>query len=581
MGPADDRFLYGTHYSTPAYVIYWLLRMMPERMLRLHNGHFDAGPRLFSSVSESWESVNESTSSLMELIPEFFVLPAQWLENVLGITTADGPLADVVLPRWAKSVDDFVCKMRAALESDWVSRQLPAWIDLIFGYKQSGEEALKADNLFHPVCYTGSSDGIPRNSDQMPANALETQLQEFGRMPKRLFTEAHPPRLKIPGWELGCLREDSKHSEPWYKMVLLISPSDVEANTPRQRVSTTGTIVAEVEPGKIVATAMTLQTLQPHTVPPLTASGRITGLANCVDNMYSISEDGCLRVSPLTLWSAPQAEDSSTSLRRNFRISPMPLSALAVLRTDLLMIGGHDNAVTLYSSSCGSVLAKCHVHADTVTCLAVSPCCGTLVSGSRDQSVKIWSSTSSSLRHEMTLDDVQQPITCVAAAKSTIFAGAGDGGLMAWDVRSGDTILEREVSSGVAACAVDASERLTAALDEGGELRIWDLRNKCESVRLSVARFGGSLFSAHCFKTDFAGWALIGGASHSGNPTVALWDIPDQREICAWQLEKARGDVDIRFLLQQPGEGTNVAASFLCANALGAFHVFTNNEGSR
>merc|ERR1712137_230191 len=215
MGPADDRFLYGTHYSTPAYVIYWLLRMMPERMLRLHNGHFDAGPRLFSSVSESWESVNESTSSLMELIPEFFVLPAQWLENVLGITTADGPLADVVLPRWAKSVDDFVCKMRAALESDWVSRQLPAWIDLIFGYKQSGEEALKADNLFHPVCYTGSSDGIPRNSDQMPANALETQLQEFGRMPKRLFTEAHPPRLKIPGWELGCLREDSKHSEPW------------------------------------------------------------------------------------------------------------------------------------------------------------------------------------------------------------------------------------------------------------------------------------------------------------------------------------------------------------------------------
>ncbi|CAE7492553.1 lvsF [Symbiodinium sp. KB8] len=43
----EDKFLYGTHYSTPAYVIYWLLRAMPERhlvagMLRLHNGHFDA-----------------------------------------------------------------------------------------------------------------------------------------------------------------------------------------------------------------------------------------------------------------------------------------------------------------------------------------------------------------------------------------------------------------------------------------------------------------------------------------------------------------------------------------------------------
>lgn len=36
--------------------------------------------------------------------------------------------------------------MRDALESEHVSANLHHWIDLIFGYKQRGEEAEKADN---------------------------------------------------------------------------------------------------------------------------------------------------------------------------------------------------------------------------------------------------------------------------------------------------------------------------------------------------------------------------------------------------------------------------------------------------
>lgn len=42
--------------------------------------------------------------------------------------------------------EEFVQKMRDALESDHVSRNLHHWIDLIFGYKQTGAEAEKANN---------------------------------------------------------------------------------------------------------------------------------------------------------------------------------------------------------------------------------------------------------------------------------------------------------------------------------------------------------------------------------------------------------------------------------------------------
>lgn len=41
---------------------------------------------------------------------------------------------------------DFCRKLRQAMESDSVSRNLHHWIDLIFGYKQKGEEAENADN---------------------------------------------------------------------------------------------------------------------------------------------------------------------------------------------------------------------------------------------------------------------------------------------------------------------------------------------------------------------------------------------------------------------------------------------------
>jgi factor associated with neutral sphingomyelinase activation len=66
--PADEpKFLYGTHYSAPGYVLYYLVRKYPELMLKLQGGKFDAPDRLFASVGDTWVGVLNNASDVKEV----------------------------------------------------------------------------------------------------------------------------------------------------------------------------------------------------------------------------------------------------------------------------------------------------------------------------------------------------------------------------------------------------------------------------------------------------------------------------------------------------------------------------------
>ncbi|ORX90794.1 hypothetical protein K493DRAFT_287634 [Basidiobolus meristosporus CBS 931.73] len=102
-----------------------------------------------------------------ECIPEFYTDP-----SIFKSIHPDMP--DLMLPKWANSAEDFIEKHADALESDYVSANLHSWVDLTFGYKLNGIEAIESKNVALPL--------IPENEMFMKHGV------------KQLFSEPHPQR---------------------------------------------------------------------------------------------------------------------------------------------------------------------------------------------------------------------------------------------------------------------------------------------------------------------------------------------------------------------------------------------------
>ncbi|KAM3822734.1 neurobeachin-like protein 2 isoform 1-T1 [Vipera latastei] len=378
-----DKFHYGTHYSNAAGVMHYLIRTEPFTTLhiQLQSGRFDCSDRQFHSVPAAWQARLENPVDVKELIPEFFYF-TDFLENQNGfdlgsLQISNEKVRDVVLPKWAKSPEDFIHKHRQALESEYVSAHLHEWIDLIFGYKQRGPAAVEALNVFYYCTYEGAVD-LDAIADETQRKALEGIISNFGQTPCQLLKEPHPARFSAENAARRLSRLDT-YSPNIFENLDQLKSFFVEGIS--DRIPLVQVVVPKNQSHSFITQG------SPDMMITVSANGLLGTHSwlpydKNISNYFSFTKDSTVS-NPKTqryLYGpfAPGAELSSKTL---------------VVTHDgkLLFSGGHwDNSLRVTSLSKGKVIGHINRHIDVVTCLALDLCGIYLISGSRDTTCLVW-----------------------------------------------------------------------------------------------------------------------------------------------------------------------------------------------
>eukprot|EP00850_Spirogloea_muscicola_P020769 SM000226S07410 [mRNA] locus=s226:160492:175617:+ [translate_table: standard] len=396
--PIIPKFHYGSHYSSAGIVLYYLVRIEPYTSLAIHlqGGSLDHADRLFSDVSATWDSVLTDMSDVKELVPECFYLPEMFgnVNNIdLGTTQKGDKLGDVKLPPWAHdNTFEFVQKQAKALESDFVSAHLHQWIDLIFGFKQRGSEAVTAQNVFFYMTYEGAVD-IDKITDSVQRKATQDQIAYFGQTPSQLLTTPHPARMTL----VEAFHQHTIFCTPASLKEYSI-PQGHQLNMPAGRLAVTASVIVAVD-NQVAMHKWKVNTPDGKGAPfifnpkasSLTRSS--SGAFMRIFGKGSSSSDQSQSLDSPAVHHKVVAHPAPEINRRHIvAICPDGKHMfLGLQHVAVVLAGGHaDNTVKLVAVDTARVLESASAHVGPVTCLSLSSDGSILITGSQDCTLIVW-----------------------------------------------------------------------------------------------------------------------------------------------------------------------------------------------
>lgn len=461
------KFHYGTHYSSAAIVLYYLMRLEPftSQNIELQGGRFDLADRLFHSIEETWLSASDenSMSDVKELIPEFFYLP-EFLVNKgniqFGKRQTGDIVGDVLLPPWANGDPfEFIRMNRKALESDYVSEHLHEWIDLVFGFKQTGKEAIASTNVFFYLTYESAVD-IDSIEDEMEKQATISQIMNFGQTPHQLFKKAHPRRM---------VRQRNVINTPSERLKVYANHDDLVFTFERS--------LATAQPGT-----------QPS-LPSLSVMTRSSDDQSTRDMQYRRYQQ---RFQSAWNWSINSHHTSGQPASQSVgQIHFTAQGSLVALPHKCRLIkpknlkyyawGFADNSVRVYRPSSSALSQPLHFsggHARYVwenlhwnaqiTCLDMTDDGRTLVLGGDDSMVSVWrvlklrsGARRTQIQLRARLCGHSKPITCLAVSNvfRIIVSGCEGGTCIVWDLNNLDLVCELPAGDNREITAVSVNEQ--------------------------------------------------------------------------------------------------------------------------
>lgn len=520
------KFHYGTHYSTASFVLAWLLRIEPftTYFLNLQGGKFDHADRTFSSVSRAWRNSQRDTSDIKELIPEFYYLPEMFVNfnnYNLGVMDDGTVVSDVELPPWAKTSEEFVRINRLALESEFVSCQLHQWIDLIFGYKQQGPEAVRALNVFYYLTYEGTVN-LNSITDPVLREGVEAQIRSFGQTPSQLLIEPHPPRGSAMQASPLMFTDQAQQDV----IMVLKFPS----NSPVTHVA------ANTQPGLAAPAVITVTANRLFSVNKWHNLPAHQGAAQ--DQPYQLP----VEIDPLIASNTGMhRRQISDLLDQSIRVH----SQCFVITSDnryILVCGFWDKSFRVYSTDTGKLIQVVFGHWDVVTCLTRSESyiggnCY-ILSGSRDATLLLWywngkssgigdnpGSETATPRAILTGHDYEITCAAVCAELGLVLSGSQEGPCLIHSM-NGDLLRTLE---GPENCL---RPKLIQASREGHCVIFYEHGHFCTfSVNGTLQANVGTDDNIRAMQLSRDGQYLLTGGD---NGVVRVWQVSDLRQLFAY-----------------------------------------------
>jgi len=346
-------------------------------------------------------------SDVRELTPELFSLP-ECLLNLskldFGVRQNGQRVDNVELPPWAEDAYHFVHEHRLALESKPVSGSLHQWIDLVWGYKQTGEAAIEALNVFFPLTY---EDGVDwATTDPIMRHSKEQQILHFGQTPIQMLTTPAPARDTV-AWSATLLLPQGVPLRSWHSSAAIYISAGSSRRLQSWAQAPVVAIGAHAPQGDLarlymiqadgVFSCYRLQTSTP-VVPQPANSPMSLALSFAVVEQ---GEQAAFQVDPESSFPLPDTQDSLREIMLQHDLASNSLTWAFLPEYRFFARGGYRDGSIVFGGPNHASLLMC-AHASAVSAVALSLECARyvpdangllLLSGALDGAVSVWAAS--------------------------------------------------------------------------------------------------------------------------------------------------------------------------------------------